>query len=289
MSPLWRDEVLIGLAPGRLELVRRGRGWKPAVEHAALVDVVPARGGDSDWAPGMAALALALSDPCWQRAQCRIVLSNHHVRFALIDAPAELDGDEERSAFVDLRYRAIYGDRAEAWQTTFAPFGAGTRTIAGAVDSALLDALRECAGAARLSLTSAQPYLVAAFNRVCDQVRGENAWFVTVEDGRIGMAAFTQDRLAGIRSEPLRGDIGESIASLLVQDALARELVDVDCRAFICAPGWQGPLVAPGPGWTLQRVGEPDSVPKQAGQAAPGPAMQVDPARYPLTFMAAVA
>jgi hypothetical protein len=273
---LWRDEVAIGFAPGRIELIRRGRGWKPVIEHAAIVEFEPAV--DGGWSAGVAALSEALADARWQRAQCRIVISNHHVRFALLDAPVELANDEERAAFVDLRFRAIYGDEVDAWQPTFSPFGPGERAVACAIDRELLDALRTCASAARLALGSAQPYLVAAFNRVSDSVRGEHVWFVAVEHGRVAMAAFNHDRWTGVRNEALKGDIGEAVAALLAQDAIALELADAHCRAYVHAPGWSGELVSPGAGWTIERVGG-----SPMGQGAVDGGALPDPAGFPLT------
>lgn len=281
MSLLWRDEVSIGFAPDRIELVRRERGWKPRIEHASVLELAGVKG--DGWRAGIAALTDALTDPRWQRAQCRIVISNHFVRYALIDAPPELANDEEREAFVNLRYRAIYGDRANSWQSTFAPFGPGQRSVACAVEQAMLDALRDCATAARLALASAQPYLVAAFNGVSAIVRGENVWFVTVEHGRIAAAAFNQDRWAGIRNEPVDGDIGAALSSLLAQEALGRDFGDAGRQAYLHAPGWSGELVMPGEGWTLHRI-DTATWPNSASHDP----VDFDPAQFPLTLSTAL-
>ena len=311
MSPLWQDEVAIGVAPGRIELVRWSRGLKPVLAEAQVVlpagtgedtpaQMRPARQGASgagevadhrgseragagarwqNWGEAVAALAHALSEPRWQRARARVVISSHYTRFALVEGAAELAREDERAAFVDLRLRAIYGERADDWQLACTPFSGSGRAVACAIDRGLLEALRECTAAARVSLASAQPYLVAAFNAAADAVRGERVWFVAVEEGRIAMAAFAHDQWVGVHSEPVGRDVAESIASMLAQDALLREAADGECRAYVCAPRWLGRLVAPGPGWTMHRVVQ--TVPETHAAIATGRVF--DATEYPLT------
>jgi hypothetical protein len=283
VSPLWQDEVAIGFAPGRIELMRWARGLKPTLTEAQVVQPAGAGNGGgaawANWTEAVGALSGALADARWQRARARVVVSSHYTRFAVIDGAAELASDDERAAFVDLRYRSIYGERAEDWQLACTPFAGSGRAVACAVDRHLLDALRECAASARLAVASVQPYLVAAFNVACESVRGEQVWFVAVEEGRIAMAAFAQDQWVGVRCEPAGDDVAESIAAMLAQDVLARGSGDGECRAYVCAPRWEGRLVAPGPGWTMQRVAQ---LPADRRAALVG-GRAFEPSEYPLT------
>lgn len=252
MSPLWRDEVIIGLAPGRLELVRRRRGLRPAIKASRVIDVeCTAQDG---WAPAVAALSNAITAPQWQKARCRIVVSNHFVRYALMNAPAALDGDDERAAFVDHRFKVIHGVLADTWQTTYSDFRGTQSAVGCAVDRAMIDALKASLATARLVPVSLQPYLMSALNAAADALRGTNVWFVAVESGRIALASFTNDRWAGVRNEPLKGDAGPAVAAMLAQDAMAHDLTEGANNAYIHAPGWTGEPVSPGPGWTVERL-----------------------------------
>jgi hypothetical protein len=249
---LWRDELEIGFGPARIELVRRGRGLRPRVTDAD--SVVVGDGSGAGWRPALETLRGALAAARWRNAGCRVVLSNHFVRYLLIDWPQGLRGAAEREALLRLRFRAVYGERSQDWRLAVSGTEAGTRGLACAVEDELLAALRETLAAARLRLEAAAPYLVVAFNRAREQVRGEETWFVAVEPGRLGLASFTGGRWASVRNERIGEDVGEALAALLAQDAAARAPAAGPRLAWVSAPHWPGALAVPGPEWQARRL-----------------------------------
>lgn len=251
MSPLWRDELVIGFGPARIELVRRGRGLRP---HVTDADSLAVGDDGTGWREALEALRGALAAARWRNAACRVVLSNHYARYLLIDWPQGLRGAAEREALLRLRFRAVYGERSQDWRLAVSGSAAGTRSLACAVQSELLDALRETLAAARLRLEAATPYLVVAFNRSREEVRGEETWFVAVEPGRLGMASFAGGRWASVRNERIGEDVGEALAALLAQDAAARGPAAGPRLAWVCAPHWPGALTVPGPEWKARRL-----------------------------------
>ncbi len=69
MSPPWRDEVAITLAPRRVALERRRRGLWPRVVAEAELEVPASPFGDPG--PVLARLAEALADGAWHGAAAR--------------------------------------------------------------------------------------------------------------------------------------------------------------------------------------------------------------------------
>ena len=73
MSPLWRDEIGIYLAPHKLALTRLARGVKPkSVGEASWVNELEA---DTHWSNALNALEALLARPEWQGAVARVVVS----------------------------------------------------------------------------------------------------------------------------------------------------------------------------------------------------------------------
>ena len=66
MSPLWRDEIGIYLAPRKIVLMRMGRGLKPRV--LAETGMTFDEGDFGTWASTLGGLAKSLDGAMWQRA-----------------------------------------------------------------------------------------------------------------------------------------------------------------------------------------------------------------------------
>ena len=68
MLPLWRDQILIVIAPTHLSLLRL-RGWfgKRQVIAKYSQRFTPAQDNQINWQPVLEALATCLKDPAWQK------------------------------------------------------------------------------------------------------------------------------------------------------------------------------------------------------------------------------
>ena len=94
MSPLWRDEIGIFLAPHKLTLARMNRGVRPksAGETSWTNELID----DTHWSATLAALDNLLARSEWQRAAARVVISDFWVRYACVPYSAALSGEAER-------------------------------------------------------------------------------------------------------------------------------------------------------------------------------------------------
>lgn len=199
MSPSWRNELRIALSPDRVAVVRIEKGWRPAVTGKQIVPCTAAAPDTPLWQPATAALDNALREFGSKPADVAVVLSNHFAHYALVPQSGELDNDAEEMAFVRHCFTRIYGRIADNWSFRLSDEPGSELRVAAAVDSSLLDAIREAVGPSRLRLRSIQPFLMAAFNGCRRRLAGQTAWFVAAERGRLCVA-----RLGGGRWESLR-------------------------------------------------------------------------------------
>ena len=94
MSPLWRDEIGIFVTPGSVLLNRMCRGLRPRCVADVGMNVRP--GTFVNWSPALEALADRLSEPAWQDANVRVVVSDLWVRYAIVPWTGALSRQQER-------------------------------------------------------------------------------------------------------------------------------------------------------------------------------------------------
>ncbi|MBI5751141.1 MAG: hypothetical protein HZA59_03205 [Hydrogenophilales bacterium] len=185
MSPLWRDQVYIALAPDRLVLVRVSGGLAPKVLAKTIVPVlaVPPEGG---WKPALDTLAkVQKANRQWQDAKTSVVLSNYFVRYQLIAWSDEIETDEEREAYVRASFSQVYGEGIADWAYSVSETGRGASWLAAAIDRPLLTQLDQAIGNSRSKLVSVMPHLMPAFNAARREIKCSDAWFVQVENKKL--------------------------------------------------------------------------------------------------------
>ena len=94
MSPLWRDEVGLYVAPRCIVLSRMRRGLHPVnvAERNCLVE----SGDTNQWEPALETLEACLEDTTWHEAAGRLIVANHWARYAMVPWSDALSDQEER-------------------------------------------------------------------------------------------------------------------------------------------------------------------------------------------------
>jgi hypothetical protein len=134
-----------------------------------------------------------------RRAAVTVVLSNHFVRYALVPWNAALADPAEEEAYVRHHFGRIHGERAKSWRLRWSPEPGDAPRLASAIDSALLDSLKDCfKGNARL--VSVQPCLMDAANRARHAVPASGAWLVFVERERACVALHAGGRWRSVHN-----------------------------------------------------------------------------------------
>jgi hypothetical protein len=200
VSPLWRDEIGIYVAPHKLALTRLARGVHPKTAGAAnwTNDLIQ----DAHWTGALAALDALLAKSDWQGALARIVLSDHWVRYAMVPYSAALGGSAERLAHARHVLTGIYGEIVAEWTVTLANGRPGQAQVVCAVPTALLEELHAMLARHKIPLRSLQPQLVCAYNHWRAQLPDGGAWFVSIEQGSLAAARLGRggwDRVHSVR------------------------------------------------------------------------------------------
>lgn len=117
-----------------------------------------------------------------------VVLSLHHVRYALVPWSDALASPAEEEAYVRHHFARIYGERAKGWAVRASP-ERGVR-LCSAVDASLIESIKAAFRGKKARLVSIQPALMAAFNRVRKSIPHEGAWLVAAEPERACVALY---------------------------------------------------------------------------------------------------
>lgn len=240
MSPLWRDRLIVGLAPHRLTAVRLGRGLQPHVVRQCEVRL-DAEDSATPWRPGLAAFHELVRDAQWQTASVDVVLSSHFVRYAVIPGDPNAQTKEERAALGAVVFRKTFGTLCQDWTLTLSETRKGSSTLGAAIPGGLIAELRASIDK-RTRLRSIRPDLMDAFNRVAENVEGKAAIFVLVESGRITLGRIANGAWTSIVSRPTSIGDEEACARLLAEEA---ELCPFGENAALCICDLTGSAVVP--------------------------------------------
>jgi hypothetical protein len=195
----WRDRLLVSLAPATVSWVRVSGGFRPRVLAKRSLNVA-AQDAREPWEGAVAVLREEAQQLRTQRLAVTIVLSNHFVRYTVIPPMDSASSRDEALALARFHFSKIHGERAAGWDVRLAS-ASGRASVASAVDSALLDALKACfPGNAAARLVSIQPYTMAAFNFWRHKIDNEGAWLLLVEPGTACLAMLAGKHWATIQN-----------------------------------------------------------------------------------------
>jgi hypothetical protein len=236
VSPLWRDEIAIYLAPRKLALVRRARGLRPRVVAATEL-AVPA-GTVSDFGPVFARLAGVLTEETWHDAAARVVVADHPwARFGIVPWPATRLDAEGRLTHARYVLGDSYGDAVADWAVTLADTPPGHAYVACAMPATLRSALEETLAPARLTLLSLQPRLIVAFNAWRHRLPADDAWFVSMDDASLSAVHLSNGAWDRVHMARLSSDWTVELERLQAFGRLTRADGAVG-RMFVDAPAW---------------------------------------------------
>jgi hypothetical protein len=252
VSRLWRDRLLVSLAPDSVALVRVAGGLRARVVDKRAIACDPAFGA-APWQGAVATLEAAVQSLRAERVDATVVLSNHFVRYALVKPDKTLAGAEEQLGHARFHFSRVYGERAKGWDVRLSAARRGAPRLASALDPGLVPAITACfPRAAKARLVSVQPYLMAAFNRWRNALARDEGWLLLVEPQRACLALIAGQRWAAVQT--LRGEFPafEDWAALLDRERLRAD-VDAPTRtAHVVAPAAGKASTHEVQGWNLR-------------------------------------
>lgn len=235
MSPLWRDEVAIFVAPRRISLARRTRGLNPRIGSATEVAV--AAGNYGDFGPVLARLADVLTEPTWQEAAVRVIVADSWARYGVVPWPNLRLDNEGRLSHARYVLAENYGDAVSDWNVSLADVPPGKAYVACAMPASLRSGLEETLAGARLKLVSLQPQLIVAFNAWRRQLPADDIWFVSLDEGSLAAVHISQGAWDRVHMARLSQDWSIELERLRAFGRLSRKDA-CGPRMFVDAPAW---------------------------------------------------
>jgi hypothetical protein len=256
VSPLWRDEVAIYLAPRKLALVRRTRGLRPRVIAATELAVPSAAEGAIDAV--CARLADVLTEATWHGAAARVVVADHPwARYGIVPWPASRLDAAGRLTHARYVLGDAYGEALSNWAVALADTPPGRSYVACAMPATLRRTLEDTLAPARLTLVSLQPHLIVAFNAWRHRLPADDTWFVSVDDGSLSALHLGQGAWDRVHMARLSADWCVELERLQAFARLTRAAGGPG-RMFVDAPAWMRRAAANGAGIEWLEEGDGD-------------------------------
>jgi hypothetical protein len=197
LKKLFPDRLILSLGPTEIRGARYTGVLKDRLVEEKRLACDPAFGAEP-WQGAVAGLkSISIDFP----AKVTVVLANRFVRYAVVPWSGALGGAAEEEAYLRHHFAKIHGERAKSWALRSSEAAAGAPRLASAIDSALMQAVRECfpkKGKARL--VSVQPQLMTRFNEWRGAVPAAGAWLVLAEADRACIALHSGGRWRSVLS-----------------------------------------------------------------------------------------
>ena len=241
MLPLWSDKLQIVLTPDRVSITRQNAGFRSGqlVSHS-LPCAAPLQ-GEPAWQPAIRSLQALLKQKNVRNTSATVLLSNHFVRYQLINTQPDLSSLEEEKAFVRFSFAEVYGDEVNRWQLRW---GSGLQLspqVASAIDHALIEQIEITLSQAGVKLSSLQPYLMAAFNYVRKWVDASPHWFVLVEPGNACTGFMQNGDWQQLHNSRLGADWAADLPRVLSREFQMVGPIGERSQMIICLPGYIDP------------------------------------------------
>jgi hypothetical protein len=257
VSLLLRDELRIVLFREKLQLVRMKirltrKGWQYSVLNKD--DIAFESDLESPWKSAIDKLATEILRLKSKPQLVRVVLSNHFLRYAIVDVDQAIQNKVEQVAFVKHRFGQIYGEIADSWELRLDQECPGAPYLASAVDERLLFKLREIFTQANIKLQSIQPCLMTAYNQSQSKFANKNAWFVLFEDGNLCIVWLKAGHPSSIRTIKAGDDWLERLPEIIDRESFLSESDTTSKDIFIWSADRNTSELPVKGGWNVNNI-----------------------------------
>lgn len=255
MLRLFKDTVHIGLYTDRIVLVRVSGGLHRRSTQQASAPVTE----NGHAAPGSAALdvlAQMLQEPLWQDADARVQVSNALVYYTTVPASEALMGAADEIALAQLKFRQMHGLGSSTCEVRLGNLMSGHDQIAAALDSGMVQRLRQILQSAKLTMRSLEPLLMSAFNRVRHQLKGDDFWFALAEPGLLMLGRWRQGHWVSLSASSLHEPLSVGLPAQLLEARLMGGDPSDTRRVYLLTQGVDSTGCASGPDLDLVNLTE---------------------------------
>ncbi len=240
MSLLLRKELQIALCREEIawhrERIELGlHGYLRQSDGQGIIECEIAEQTAPPWLRAVRTLEVALPSLVDKKMELNVTLSNQFVQYALVPWLDKLS-DKEELSFAQHCFRDKYGDVADSWSVRVSPGTAGVATLAGAIDTGLLEGLRGVAGQLGLKVQSIQPSLMAVYNSCRASLKGRSAWLAFIEPGVLCLLLLQKGHFAWVRKVRIGDDWRDELATILEREAHLSEAQPETDEVLLWAP-----------------------------------------------------
>jgi hypothetical protein len=258
VSLLFRDELRVMLAPGRLQLARAGR---TLTRHGVAGGAATSKtiscdgaGGEAPWHAVLEKLHEELPALATGRVRATAVLSSRFMRYAVLPWSDALIDHAEEAAYARHCFRQLYGAAADAWEIRMQPERVGIPRIACAAESQFLDALRALFATTGVRLDSIQPDLMWVFNHCRRKIHERSGWLVLAEPGFLCVARLHDARWQAARTMRIGDDWRDALPVILERESFLAESPGDSDVVFLGAPKQAIGELRPGTAWQIHEL-----------------------------------
>jgi hypothetical protein len=258
VSLLSRNQLDIVLYPKQISLLRATRkltlhGYKTEVYARKVVDCEMPSDGEMPWQQSIRTLEMTLPSFIGFKPEVNVTLSNQFVQYLLVPWIDKMS-DEEELVFAQQCFREIYGDAADSWSVRVSPGRAGIASLACAIDTRLLEALRGSLEEMGLDIKSIQPHLMEAFNSCHSTLEGRNAWVALLEPGSLCLGLLRMGQLAWIRKLPIGDAWSNELSGILQREAYLADTGTEVNEVLLWSPHLEELDIQPDGRWKIMRL-----------------------------------
>ncbi len=234
MSPSWRDQIQVYVAPNRIDLVRSSRGFKP-VQSPKITQLCNEHTTEQPvWEPAMQQLDILLRDAAG--AEITATLSNHFVRYVTLPPQAEITTLDELSAYAMFRMREVYAQRVDDWTLSISLWDPIKGAICAAIPTELLARFEQIAAQNKIKLKAIEPYLAS----VCDHwhkiLTTEQICLALIEHEQFCIVLMDNGSWRSIRNQRVLKDMSNELHIALDQELILSGKQKAPESVYLFAP-----------------------------------------------------
>ncbi|PSJ17844.1 hypothetical protein [Nitrosomonas supralitoralis] len=217
MSRLWRDQIQVFLAPGRLDWVRLKCGLKPVQTDKVTVFFEPAANAPI-WNSAVDELDKVLTEAA--RTEVSVILSNHFLRYATLPPQNEIASPEEVKSYAEFRMREVYAERVDSWELSISDWNPVDGAVCAAIPRELIMQLEQMASSHGCTIKVIEPYMASVYDRWQTHLKGEKIYLAVIETGRICIAITHHGKWQSIRNQRISHSAARDLLAALDQEVI---------------------------------------------------------------------
>lgn len=257
-----RDEFRIVLSPRQVVLARMKRelthrGMKRRLQAKLVVHCDEAADDEVPWSPALKAAESALPGFAGARSRATVILSNHFMRYVLVPWNDALSDAREEMVYAQHSFCEMYGRDCKAWELRMSTGRTGIPQVASAVDTRLLEDLRESLDRSGVVTESIQPHLMMAYNTCHALLRDRSAWLAIVEEGNLCLALLQEGRWIWVRTIRTGMNWQDELLRFLEREAFISNAENGTDEVYVWAPEHEAMPVAAGVRWKIVQLQPP--------------------------------